>query len=310
MENDEKVIEKPTSLLDLRLLMETFIDFERPQLEDYKFNSDDYQFELPQIELKSRYIYSYRNDALDAAIEDLNENVYPKLDSIITGFVKSYEAKELAPLLKSEEENGNYYYEIKKKQSAKLKFYVDVLEELTGKTYKFEKDFFEFKTALNINCLEEVLSFRYETFVGDIMYSLPTVEEYAENIITDCDRIEVSTMKNGKDVKAVEQNNLFEPLEEEGKEFNLFDMLNEDEEDTLENGIIERWGYDLTQVMNLLKADLLAECSDFLLDYAEEHLENIIGSFEDDLNEEWIPKEAILLDLIDEATLKEIEEEK
>lgn len=305
MENCEELSGKPESLADLRLLIQDFIELKRPQLEEYKFNSDIYEYKLPAIEMESRYIYSYRDEAMEAAREELNENVYDKLGIVISEFAKDYEAKELASLLISEEKDGNYYYELKKKLSSKLKFYVEVLEELTGEKCDFEPEFFEFKTKLNLIFLEEVLNLRYETFVEDVFTALPKVDDYAESIITDCDKIEVSTMKNDKEVEVIEQDNLFKPLDDEGKEFNLFEELDDDEEESLKSGIIERWGYDLTPMMKLLKTDLVVECSDYLVDYAQELIDNVLGSFEDDLNEEWMPKEARLLELIDKASLKE-----
>lgn len=304
MEKWEETVGKPDSLLDLRLLMQEFIEIKRPELEEYQFDIDDYEYELPEVELKSRYIYSYSDEAMEAANKELTEKVYDKLGSVIEKFAKDYEEKELAPLLKSEDKPGDFYYELKKRLSSKLKFYVEVLEELTGEKCDFNQEFYEFKTKLDLAFLDEVLNLRYETFAEDVFTALPKIEDYSRIIITDCDKIEVSNIKNEKEVEAVEQENLFKPLDDEGKEFNLFADLDETKE-PLENGIIERWGYDLTPMMKLLKTDLMVECSDYLVDYGQELMDNVLGSFEDGLNEEWMPKEAVLLELINEATLKE-----
>lgn len=295
----------PKNLVELKLAIKDFSELKRPQLEEYKFNFDAFEYKLPKVELKSRYIYSYGEEALQAAKEELKEKVYSKLKVVIASFAKSYEENELAPLLKSEEKAGNYYYDVKNELSKKLKFYVYSLDKLTGEKHEIKEDFFEFKTELNLACLKEVLSSRYEIFAEDVFESLPKVDDYADDVITVCDRIKLSNKQQNKENKEVEETNLFKPLEEEGKQFSLFEGIENEEKEALEEDIIERWGYDLTAVIKLLKADLLTECSDYLLDYAEELIENLVGCFEDDLHEEYLEKGHFLLELIEQNISKE-----
>ncbi|MBP3819970.1 MAG: ferredoxin [Butyrivibrio sp.] len=115
----------------------------------YQFNKENYH--LPVMSGRGEYQYNYSSDdkAEREGLRDFRDNIYSQKKAIAQQVIASYKQEKLVPLMKYEEQAGNYLYETNKQLEEKLRSYVAEIEACLGKKFNKPQDFFGFATRHN-----------------------------------------------------------------------------------------------------------------------------------------------------------------
>ena len=115
----------------------------------YQFNKENYY--LPVMSGRGEYQYNYSSDdkAEREGLRDFRDNIYSQKKAIAQQVIASYKQEKLVPLMKYEEQAGNYLYETNKQLEEKLRSYAAEIEACLGKKFNKSLDFFRFATRHN-----------------------------------------------------------------------------------------------------------------------------------------------------------------
>ena len=127
------------------------LSFTRPQKSDYAFlleDGDKFAKRLPIITACHEYehIYSSYSAARSAGKSAFCDEIYSQADIFAEKIVSMYKREKMNKIVIYSETDDNYKYNIHKKISNKLRFFVSEIEKYTGKNLSLPINFFVFQT--------------------------------------------------------------------------------------------------------------------------------------------------------------------
>ncbi|WP_160690082.1 ferredoxin [Clostridium sp. C2-6-12] len=173
------------------LLKKELIDSQiaKPQIDDYKFNKEEYR--IPVSAGYGEYRYDYKSDdkAVQAGLKEFDRVMYSQRKALIQQVLVEYKFKSLKKYSEYEMKDGNYYYDLKKKIEQILIKVEREAKSISNNKISLPNNFsiFEVKPDFGHDdmIVYQLRHFEELWFTNDIMNELESLHWYDTYVDTD-----------------------------------------------------------------------------------------------------------------------------
>lgn len=171
-------------LEELKIKIQTPLEFVMPNKEEYEFSMDDrdkYGEEVANgfggTSGEWDYDYNSASSARSAGERAFRDEIYSQYEAIAQQIIVMYEQRKMNRVARFAEINSNYKYSVHQRLIHDLKSYVNEIEACTGKNLSLPSDFFKFRTK-DTEYIIHMQESHNEWLAGRVREHMPSASEF------------------------------------------------------------------------------------------------------------------------------------